>query len=315
MSPPQPVLTTLPIAATTPAASAPIQPCPPRRSHLRLINPRPRSPRRPMHLRRFSSRRAPSRWMELLPRFRPIYPRSKLQAQLPAPKADPASDVTPALTLESVPPTPVHPAGKYNYDGSIHDSLGFVSVHPLPDVGEELPPFLKRVAYLRKHGDNVLAISYLRQCAGNGEILPQWRARAILQLADCLAEEHSGGRGALLAQDLDAALSATAGDRRGRLSHRRDVHEDGAARPGARCVLSRARAHDQRGPGADGGRFETLYGIDRRHAVGVSRRTNTRAAPGRARRSFLRGIARSVPPRRRSRWRKRRSSRPIAIIN
>jgi outer membrane protein assembly factor BamD (BamD/ComL family) len=68
-------------------------------------------------------------------------------------------------------------------------------VRPLPDATEELPPFLKRVSYLRKHGDNVLAISYLRQVATNGDILPQWRARAILELADCLAEEHQEAEG------------------------------------------------------------------------------------------------------------------------
>ncbi len=121
----------------------------------------------------------------------------KKDAPAPAPSPDQSStpDATAGLTPERVPPTPVHPAGKYNDDGSIHDSLGFVGVRPLPDLKEDLPPFLKRVAYLRQHGDKILAIAYLKQCVGNGDILPQWRARAILELADCLAEEHQEAEG------------------------------------------------------------------------------------------------------------------------
>jgi len=82
------------------------------------------------------------------------------------------------------------PAGPIKDDGAIHDSIGFVTVRPLPDVADEAPPCFKRVDYLRKHNDNVMAISYLREVVSNGDLIPQYRARAILELADCLAAQH-----------------------------------------------------------------------------------------------------------------------------
>jgi outer membrane protein assembly factor BamD (BamD/ComL family) len=100
-----------------------------------------------------------------------------------------ATDASPPLDMA------VHPAGKIRYDGSIQDSLGFVSVRPLPDASGDLPPYLVRVNYLRAHGDNILAISYLKQVVTNGDILPQYRARAMLQLADSLCTEHREAEG------------------------------------------------------------------------------------------------------------------------
>jgi len=203
MAPPEPILTTLPIAAATPTPIATPTPAP--ASADTTMPPAPLAPPPDQSDTPIAGpANAPVKNLiapraqpidEAAPAIPPELPPVKLQAQLPAPKPESTPDATPNLTLETVPPTPVHPAGAYNYDGSIHDSLGFVSVRPLPDVGDDLPPFLKRVAYLRKHGDNILAISYLRQCANNGDILPQWRARAILQLADCLAEEHQEAEG------------------------------------------------------------------------------------------------------------------------
>lgn len=72
-------------------------------------------------------------------------------------------------------------------DGTIHDSIGLVSVRPLPDVIEAEPVYLQRVDYLRQHNDNITAISYLREIVNNVNILPQDRARVILELADCLS--------------------------------------------------------------------------------------------------------------------------------
>ena len=199
MTPPEPILTTLPIAATKSEATTPSTPAPDETTT-------PAAPLAPPPDASTSPIAAPANApaAELIsPRAQPVEgtapaiapdaspaPVKSEDAPATPPAPAPVADATPALTPEVVPPTPVHPAGKYNYDGSIHDSLGYVSVRPMPDVDGDLPPFLKRVAYLRKHGDNVLAISYLKQCASNGEILPQWRARAILALADCLAEEH-----------------------------------------------------------------------------------------------------------------------------
>jgi tetratricopeptide (TPR) repeat protein len=82
------------------------------------------------------------------------------------------------------------PAGPVNEDGSIQDSLGFVTARPAPDKKEGELDCFKQVDYLRKHGDNIMAISYLRQIVTNGNILPQDRARAMLELSDSLAAEH-----------------------------------------------------------------------------------------------------------------------------
>jgi tetratricopeptide (TPR) repeat protein len=124
-------------------------------------------------------------------------------AVLPARAADPAPASTPdtatppppasaptSTTATPPPPAAIHPAGKILSDGSIQDSLGFISVRPVPDATGELPAFLQRVEYLRKHGDRILAISYLRQIVTVGGVSPPYRARAMLELADCLAAEH-----------------------------------------------------------------------------------------------------------------------------
>jgi len=73
---------------------------------------------------------------------------------------------------------------------SFRDSIGRVTIRPLPDVAMDMPPCFQRVEYLRKHNDYVMAISYLRQVINNGDLVPQYRARAILELADCLIHEH-----------------------------------------------------------------------------------------------------------------------------
>jgi outer membrane protein assembly factor BamD (BamD/ComL family) len=73
---------------------------------------------------------------------------------------------------------------------SFRDSIGSVTIRPVPDMVEDVPPCFQRVDYLRKHHDNILAISYLREVVANGDLSPQYRARAILELADCLEDEH-----------------------------------------------------------------------------------------------------------------------------
>ncbi len=75
------------------------------------------------------------------------------------------------------------------------DSIAPANLDPLsprqkPDAPEELPPFLKRADYLRDHNDTVLAIAYLRQVASNRDLSPPERARAILELADCLTARN-----------------------------------------------------------------------------------------------------------------------------
>ena len=84
----------------------------------------------------------------------------------------------------------VHPAGPIRSDGLIRDSIGTMSIRPIPDATEALPTFLQQVDYLRKHNDLIGAIDYLRQIAMKGDIPSQYRARAILELSDCLETEH-----------------------------------------------------------------------------------------------------------------------------
>lgn len=57
---------------------------------------------------------------------------------------------------------------------------------PTQDVNEETPACFAHVDYLRQHNDPVLAISYLKKIVTNGNILPQDRSRAIIELADAL---------------------------------------------------------------------------------------------------------------------------------
>jgi len=100
----------------------------------------------------------------------------------------PNAGATPPLVP---PPDPmIQPAGPIRYDGGIHDSLGFATIRPVPDADGKPPPFFQQVDYLLKHKDTVMAIAYLRNIVTNPDLAPQYRARVILQLADCLAAQH-----------------------------------------------------------------------------------------------------------------------------
>lgn len=88
------------------------------------------------------------------------------------------------------PAMPGIPRVHLHVDGGIRDSLGTVAVHPTTDVPEEAAPCFRQVDYLCKHNDPVMATSYLRKVVANGNVLPQDRARAILELADILGANH-----------------------------------------------------------------------------------------------------------------------------
>jgi tetratricopeptide (TPR) repeat protein len=77
------------------------------------------------------------------------------------------------------------------YDGLDRDSAGIVSVPAQPDVAETTLLCFQHVDYLRKHNDPVLATDYLREIVTSGAILPQDRARAILELTDSLSAQHN----------------------------------------------------------------------------------------------------------------------------
>jgi tetratricopeptide (TPR) repeat protein len=102
----------------------------------------------------------------------------------------PAFGADPSL-LASTPELPqIHSVDEYHGDLGIRDTLGTISLRPIPDQRQALPTCLQRVDYLRQHNDNILAISYLRQLMPDKDLLPQYRARIILELADCLSAEH-----------------------------------------------------------------------------------------------------------------------------
>jgi outer membrane protein assembly factor BamD (BamD/ComL family) len=95
---------------------------------------------------------------------------------------------TPATTDTNAPM--IHPAAPIRSDGLIRDSMGAVSIRPVPDATGNLPVFLVNADYMRSHHDLIGAIDYLKQVATKGDVAPQYRARAILELADCLQSEH-----------------------------------------------------------------------------------------------------------------------------
>jgi len=103
-------------------------------------------------------------------------------SQTPVPAADQVSASTTA---------PAAPALDLPYDASnIRDTIGPISIRPLPDAAGQLPVCFQQVDYFRKHNDNIMAIAYLRQLITYGNFIPQYKARAILELADCLDAAH-----------------------------------------------------------------------------------------------------------------------------
>ncbi len=104
------------------------------------------------------------------------------------------ADDAPADSTNAAPGVPSNltsiPRVHLHVDGGVRDSLGSVAVHATNDVPEDVPPCFKQVDYLCQHNDPVAAISYLRKVVANGNVLPQDRARAILELADLLGATH-----------------------------------------------------------------------------------------------------------------------------
>ncbi len=87
--------------------------------------------------------------------------------------------VTPESTSEIVPD-----------DGGIRDTFNKLAPKPAPDAPEKPLGAFAHVDYLRKHNDVTMAISYLRQLVTNQNLLPQDRARVIVELADTLQASH-----------------------------------------------------------------------------------------------------------------------------
>jgi len=85
-------------------------------------------------------------------------------------------------------------AKPFHHDESdVPDSIGAITVRPVPEADEPEPAYLKQVDYFRQQHDHVMASSYLEKVALNPEMEPRERARAILELADELeAQQRSG---------------------------------------------------------------------------------------------------------------------------
>ena len=75
-------------------------------------------------------------------------------------------------------------------DGGVSDTSNTPAAKAPPDAPEKPLAAFAEVDYLRRHNDNTMAISYLRQVVTNQNILPQDRSRAMLELADALGAEH-----------------------------------------------------------------------------------------------------------------------------
>lgn len=100
-------------------------------------------------------------------------------------KAAAAYSPSPAASSDSAPAAPAQ------VDPESLDSVGALTLRPVPDPVEKLPAFLKHVDDLRQHDDEAMAADYLQNVVVNNPDLPERdRARAILELADSLQILH-----------------------------------------------------------------------------------------------------------------------------
>jgi tetratricopeptide (TPR) repeat protein len=124
-----------------------------------------------------------------------------------APPPDPVVSTPVASTLvplekktpAAVPPSPAVTAGNpvatvppansipfHHNESDLPDSIGAVTVRPVPEPDEAVPAFLQQADYLIGHHDRVAAADYLEKVALNSAVSARDRARVILELADCL---------------------------------------------------------------------------------------------------------------------------------
>jgi tetratricopeptide (TPR) repeat protein len=73
---------------------------------------------------------------------------------------------------------------------SFKDTQGEPLAKAPKDAPDDAAACFAHADYLRRHHDPILAISYLKEIATNGNVLPQDRARAIIELADTLESQN-----------------------------------------------------------------------------------------------------------------------------
>lgn len=104
-------------------------------------------------------------------------------ADPPAAAPSPASPPDPSASAPSPDPNAV--TDRTYGATSFNDTLS-EPVKPTQDAPEDTLSCFAHADYLRAHNDPILAINYLKEIATNGKLLPQDRARAMIQLADTL---------------------------------------------------------------------------------------------------------------------------------
>ena len=122
--------------------------------------------------------------------------------QPPPDPAAPAAATTSGKTDDFVPkelgpPTAQPPADSvpFHHDESdVPDSIGAITVRPVPDADRSEPAFMKQVDYYKQHGDPNMAVSYLEKVVLNPDLSAHDRAEAILVLSDGLAAQQQVGK-------------------------------------------------------------------------------------------------------------------------
>jgi tetratricopeptide (TPR) repeat protein len=118
----------------------------------------------------------------------------------PPEPAVPAATHVPAIAKTPT-PTPVPAVGQpsansvpFRHDETdIPDSIGAITVRPVPEAEEAEPAFIKQVDYFKQHHDPSMAISYLEKVVVNPDLSAHDRSEAILVLSDSLAAAQQVG--------------------------------------------------------------------------------------------------------------------------
>jgi len=76
----------------------------------------------------------------------------------------------------------------YHNESDIPDSVGALTVRPVPEPTEDEPAFMKHVDDLRQHQDSQMAVTYLQKVVVNPDLSARDRSQAIMELADSLGE-------------------------------------------------------------------------------------------------------------------------------